>query len=152
MIHFEGDMSFALPVSEVAEKLSDAGFLANSLPDVKVSESTPDKAAWKQRSGFSFLTGGLNLEALVTAREAGKSVVLKIVSKTIGASSTVETKLEFKDAEGGGTAVHWTGDVTSVTGLLKMVPKGLLEGAAKKVIEDVWSAVSAKLNSQASSK
>ena len=50
-------------------------------------------------------------------------------------------------AEGGGTAVHWTGDLTEVTGLLKMVPKGLLQGAAQKVIDDVWAAVAAKLES-----
>jgi len=147
MIHFEGDMSFALPVAEVATKLSDAGFLANSLQNVQVSEATPDKAVWKQRSGFSFLSGSLNLEATVTAREAGKSVVFKIVNKVMGASSTVETKLEFAEAEGGGTTVHWTGDLTAVTGFLRMLPKGLLEGSAKKVIEDVWAAVSQKLAS-----
>ena len=63
----------------------------------------------------------------------------------MGASSTVETKLEFKEGDGGGTLVHWAGDLVAVTGLLKMVPKGLLEGTAKKVIEDVWAAVEARL-------
>jgi carbon monoxide dehydrogenase subunit G len=145
MIHFEGDKSFALPLAEVAEKLSDAGFLANCLPDAQVTESTPDKAAWKLKPRLSFLTGSLHVEMTTVAREAGKSVVFKVFAKAMGASSTVETKLEFKDAEGGGTAIHWTGDITAVTGLLKMVPKGLLEGTAKKVIEDVWTAVSARL-------
>ena len=41
--------------------------------------------------------------------------------------------------------MHWTGDLTEVTGLLKIVPKGLIEGSARKVIEDVWAAVAAKL-------
>jgi carbon monoxide dehydrogenase subunit G len=150
MIHFEGDMSFPLPVAEVAAKLSDAGFLANSLPDAQVTEATPDKAAWKTKPKFSFLTGSMHLEAAVLERDADRSVTFRIVSKPMGATSTVDTRLEFKEAEGGGTAVHWTGDVVSVTGLLKMVPKGLMEGAAKKVIEDVWAAVSAKLNAQTS--
>ena len=60
MIHFEGDKSFPLPVAEVAAKLSDAGFLANCLPDAQVTEATPDKAAWKLKPKLSFLTGSLH--------------------------------------------------------------------------------------------
>src|SRR5262245_39389340 len=43
MIHFEGEKSFALPVAEVAAKLSDAGFLVGCLADTKVVEATPDR-------------------------------------------------------------------------------------------------------------
>lgn len=145
MIHFEGDKTFPLPVAEVAAKLSDAGFLANCLPDAQVSEATPDKAAWKLRPKLAFLTGSLNVEMTTTAREAGKSVAFKVYAKAMGASSTVVTNLTFAEAPGGGTAVHWTGDLTEVTGLLKMVPKGLLQGSAQKVIDDVWAAVTARL-------
>ena len=147
MIHFEGVQSFPLPVAEVAAKLSDAGFLAHCVPDAHVSVATPDKSVGKIKPKLSFLTGSLTLEATATARDPGKSVAYQIVTKTIGASSTVATRLEFKEAEGG-TAVHWTGDLVAVTGLLKMVPKGLMEGAAKKVIEDVWAALTQKLTSE----
>ncbi|AMV23570.1 Carbon monoxide dehydrogenase subunit G (CoxG) [Gemmata sp. SH-PL17] len=145
MIHFEGNQAIPLPPAEVAAKLSDAGFLANCVPDAQVSEATADHSVGKIKPKLSFLTGSLTLDATVTARDAGKSVAYKIDTKTMGASSTVETKLEFKDGENGGTLVHWAGDLVAVTGLLKMVPKGLLEGTAKKVIEDVWAAVAARL-------
>jgi carbon monoxide dehydrogenase subunit G len=145
MIHFEGDKSFPLPVAEVAAKLSDAGFLANCLPDTQLSEATPDKAVWKLKPKLSFVTGGLNVELTATAREVGKSVAFRVFTKGIGATSTVLTHLAFAEAEGGGTAIHWAGDLTEVTGLLKVIPKGLIEGSAKKVIEDVWEAVGAKL-------
>jgi carbon monoxide dehydrogenase subunit G len=56
----------------------------------------------------------------------------------------VTVVLRFRDADGG-TAVPWTGDLVEVTGLLKMVPKGLLQSTAQKVIDDVWAAVGAKL-------
>jgi uncharacterized protein len=144
MIHFEGVRSFPLPVAEVAAKLSDAGFLAHCVPDAHVTEATPDKSVGKIKPKLSFLTGSLMLTADVTARDPGKSVAFQLVTKTIGASSTVTTRLEFKEADGG-TAVHWTGDLVAVTGLLKVVPAGLLEGSAKKVIEDVWTALSARL-------
>src|SRR4051794_32928368 len=124
MIHFEGDKSFPLPVADVAAKLSDAAFLVKCLPDAQVSEATSEHAAWKLRPKLAFLTGSLNAEMTRTAHEPGKSVSFQVVAKAIGASSTVVTVLTFKEAEGGGTAVHWTGDITQVTGLLKMVPKG----------------------------
>lgn len=144
MIHFEGDRSFPLPLSDVAAKLSDAGFLAKCLPDAEVSEATSEKAAWKLKPKLSFLTGSLNIEMTRTAHEPGKSVSFRVFAKAIGASSTMLSQLTFAES-GGGTAVHWTGDLTEVTGLLKIVPKGLIEGSARKVIEDVWEAVSACL-------
>ena len=145
MIHFEGVETFPLPVAEVAAKLSDAGFLAHCVPEAHVTEATPDKSVGKIKPKLSFLTGSLTILADVLARDPGKSVTFQIVTKTIGASSTVTAKLDFKEAEGGGTAVNWTGDLVTVTGLLKMVPKGLMEGSANKVIEDVWAALRQKL-------
>ncbi len=145
MIHFAGDKLIPLTVAEVAAKLSDAGYVANCVPDAQVTEATADKSVGKIKPKLSFLTGSLTLTAEVTARDPGKSVVYRVDTKAMGAGSTVESKLEFAEAEGGGTVVHWTGDLVAVTGLLKMVPKGLLEGTAKKLIEDVWTAVVAKL-------
>jgi uncharacterized protein len=133
-------------VAEVAARLSDAGFLANCLPEATVSEATPDKAAWKIRPKLAFLTGSLNVEMTTTGREAGKSASFKVFAKALGASSTVTSTLTFAEA-GTGTAVHWIGDLIEVTGLLKMVPKGLLQSSAQKVIDDVWNAVAAKLAS-----
>lgn len=144
MIHFEGIKRIARPLAEVASKLSDAGFLANSVPDAQVTEATPDRATGKIKPKLSFLTGSLTLHAVVTARDPGQSVAYTIETKSMGAASTVETKLVFEEADGA-TLIHWTGDIVAVTGFLKMVPKGLMEGTAKKVIEDVWAAVEAKL-------
>lgn len=144
MIHFEGEKTFPLPPAEVAAKLSDAGFLAGCLPDAQVHQATPDRAAWKIRPKLTFLTGGLDLTLEATAREPGQSVTYKVFSKAIGATSTVTVQLRFREADGG-TAVPWTGDLVEVTGLLKMVPKGLLQATAQKVIDDVWASVSAKL-------
>jgi carbon monoxide dehydrogenase subunit G len=69
---------------------------------------------------------------------------LSLLSKAIGASSDVEAVLTFAPA-GAGTRVHWTADVKSLSGLLKLVPSGLIRGAAQSVIDDVWKQVDAKL-------
>lgn len=148
MLQFEGDMSFSQPLQEVAAKLSDAGFLVNSLQETEVTQATPEKAGWKMRPKLSFVTGALHAEMTRVASEPDKSVAFKVFTKAMGASSTTLTKLTFLEGENGGTRVHWTGEVTEVTGLLKAVPKGLLQGAAQKVIEEVWAAVTARLNQE----
>ncbi|MBA4063390.1 MAG: hypothetical protein C0501_06695 [Isosphaera sp.] len=144
MSQFQGEKTFPLPVAEVAAGLSDAAFLAGCLPDAEVSEATPERAVWKQRPKLSFLTGSLTTELTRTAHDPGKSVSFGVVAKAIGASSTVGTALTFAPADGG-TVVRWAAEITQVTGLLKMVPGGLIRGAAEKVIADVWEAVAAKL-------
>lgn len=145
MIHFEGRKTFALPVAEVAAKLSDAAFLVSCLPDTEIVEATSDRAVWKLKPKLAFLSGSLTVEMTATARDPGRSVTFRVQAKAIGTSSTVMTALTFSPTPEGGTEVYWTGDVTEVTGLLKMVPKGLIQGSAEKVIEEVWSAVSARL-------
>lgn len=144
MISFAGDKSFPVPVSEVAAKLADAGWLVGTLPDVQVVAAAPERAQWKQKPKLSFVTGSLDATMDRTAHAPGESVTFTVVTKTIGASATVRTRLVFRAADGG-TRVDWTGELIEVTGLLKMVPKGLLQATAAKVIDDVWAAVAAAM-------
>lgn len=146
MIHFEGDKLIPRPLAEVSAKLSDAGFLVNCLPDATVTEATPDRAAWSLRPKLSFLTGSLAATMDSTAREDEKSAAFRIATRAMGAGSTVNVGLTFTATADGTTAVHWTGDIVEITGLLKMVPKGLLQSTAQKVIEDVWTAVIEKVS------
>lgn len=148
MIRFEGDKVFPLPVADAAARLSDAGFLVGCLADAQVSEATPDRAAWKLKPKLSFLSGSLDASLEAVERDPGRAVVYRVLTRAIGASSTVLTRLEFRDA-GGVTSVHWVGELVEVTGLLKMVPKGLIQATAQKVIDDVWAAVSARLTAGA---
>ena len=145
MIHFEGEQQFPLPKDEVAAKLSDAGFLVGCLSNVEqVVESTPDRAVWKLRPGFSFVRTTLDVTMEVVERKPGESARFRMTSKGIGASSTVEAALNFQSADSG-TAVRWTADITELSGLLKMVPRGLIQSAASKVIAETWEAVGQKL-------
>ena len=145
MIHFEGDRQVPLPVVAVFPKLSDASWLVASIEDAKVSEATPDRAAFKLKPKLSFISGSLDAVMDVTARVPNQSANFKVFTKAIGASSTVTAKLTFTESDSDSTAIHWVGELVEVTGLLKMVPKGLLQGTAEKVIEDVWTALTAKL-------
>jgi carbon monoxide dehydrogenase subunit G len=144
MIRFEGDRSFPLPPDIVAVKLSDAAFLLSCLNNVEeVVLSTSDKAVWKLRTGFSFLSTTLEISLTVTARAPGVTTY-EAFSKGVGASSRVLATLTFQPSDGG-TTVHYSADIAERTGFLKIVSGGLIQAAAKTVIDDTWKAIEAKL-------
>ncbi len=144
MIQFEGDRFFALPPNTVAARLSDASFLVSCLNNVEqVIEATADRAVWKLRTGFSFLSATLEIALKVTERAAGRTT-FEALSRGVGATSVVRAALDFIPNDVG-TTVHYTSEVAERTGVLKIVSAGLIQAAAKNVIEDTWKAIEAKL-------
>jgi carbon monoxide dehydrogenase subunit G len=150
MVRFEGDRDFALAPVDVWEKLTDARFLVQCIPDVeKVKQAEVDRAELVLRPGFAFVRGTLEVSLRVEDAIAPESGRVLLHSKGIGSSSDVEATLAVAPRDGGGTRVHWVAEVKSLGGLLKMVPGGLIRGAAQKVIGDAWDAIEAKLKAGA---
>lgn len=144
MIHFEGVESFPTPPADLYAKLADAGWLARALPDTEVLEATTDRATWKVKPKFAFMAGTLDTIAEVAARVSGEQVRYRVTSTSVGAKSVAEATMTIRPA-GAGSEVQWAGDLTELGGLLKMVPRGLLQAAAQKVIADVWVALKQKV-------
>jgi carbon monoxide dehydrogenase subunit G len=142
---FEGDRTFPLPPEPLFAKLRDADFLAHSVPDATVNgQPTRDRAAYTVRPGFSFARGTMDVTLEVLDAREPEALKYRLTSKGVGSSNVVETELHLTP-EGDGTRVHWTARIVDLGGLLKMVPAGLIRGAAQKVIEDVWAGVAARL-------
>jgi carbon monoxide dehydrogenase subunit G len=145
MIHFEGIETFPQPASALYPSLSNAGWLATVVPDAEVVEGTLDRAVWNLKPKLSFLTGSIQTTLSVTSRTPGEAATFKVNGKAVGSGSTVVAKLTLEPTDSGGTAVRWTGELTELNGLLKMVPKGLIQATAQKIIADVWTAIRVKL-------
>ena len=146
-MQFKGDQFVPLPPEAVWPRLSDAAFLAGSLTDVEVTRAEHDFAAWKVRPALAFAAGTLDITMAITDRVPPSEMRAKLVSKGIGATSTVQTHLSLTPQDEG-TKIHWEAAITELTGLLKMVPKGLIESSARKVIEDVWANMAARLTNE----
>jgi carbon monoxide dehydrogenase subunit G len=140
MNRFEGVESFGVPLANLFAKLTDAAFLVKAMPDAEVIESSADCAAWKLKPRLSFMSGTLETTLTVAERTPTSMAKYVIVGKGVGASSTLAATLNFSATEAG-SRVNWTGEIIALTGLLKLVPKGLIQSAAEKVIADVWTAV-----------
>jgi carbon monoxide dehydrogenase subunit G len=146
MLHFEGDRDFAQPPPVMFAKLRDARFLARCIPGAEaVPRADADEALCTIRPGFAFVRGTLEVTLSVLEVVEPSAVRLKVVSKGVGSTSEVAANLGLAPSDSG-TRVHWTADITSLGGLLKAVPQGLIRGAADKVIQDVWSSVTARLS------
>jgi uncharacterized protein len=145
MQQFDGERTFAMPLADVWPKLSDAAFLARCVPDATLKdEPERDHAQYTVRPGFSFARGTLDVNMEILERRAPEAVRFRLTSKGIGSSSVVESALNLT-AAGEETKVAWTAEIVQLGGLLKMVPAGLIRGAAQKVIEDVWDGIAKRL-------
>jgi carbon monoxide dehydrogenase subunit G len=141
MLHFEGDIVFSQNADDLWSRLSDARFLVQCIPGVEsVSQAEPEQAVCVLRPGFAFVRGTLEISLRVVDPVSAKAVRFNVRSKGIGSSSTVEAALTFQ-SHNSSTQVHWTADVLELGGLLKAVPRGLIQGSAQKVIADVWAAI-----------
>jgi carbon monoxide dehydrogenase subunit G len=149
MVRFEGDRDFARPPAEVWAKLTDPQFLVTCIPDVQTVKAVgADHADLVLRPGFSFVRGTLDINLKVVDPVPPSSAKVRILGKGIGSSSDVDATLALAPA-GEGTRVHWTVEIKELGGLLKMVPSGLIRGAAEKVVNDAWAGVTAKLSGPA---
>ena len=144
MIHFEGTEAFTQSPSQLFGPLSDAGWLASAVPEAEISETSHDRAVWKLKPQLSFLTGSLETTLSVTSRKPNDSIMYTVNGKAVGSGTKVVANLNLTPTESG-TTVKWTGEITELNGLLKMVPKGLIQAAAQKIIADVWVAIRHKI-------
>lgn len=146
MIRLEGTRDFTQAPEALFASLTDPAFLVGCVPDVdQVKQTDADGAVFVIRPGFSFVRGTLETDMRITEK-AFPAAKVRLESKGIGSSSTVEATFTLA-AQEGGTRVNWVAEVTELGGLLKMIPPGLVQGAAQKVIADVFDRIAAQLAS-----
>jgi carbon monoxide dehydrogenase subunit G len=147
-MHFEGEKDYPLPPDDVFGKLTDARFLLGCVPGVEaVARQDVDEAVWTLRPGLSFVRGTLETTLRVADRQPPASARFTVLSKGIGSSAEVAGALTV-EPRNGGTHVRWSADVTSLGGLLKAVPQGLIKASAQKVLADLWAAIDAKIEAK----
>lgn len=144
MIHFEGIESFELSIAELFPKLTDANWLALSVPDAMILETSHDEAEWNLKPKLTFVTGMLNTKLTVSERKPNDYAYFKINGSAGSSGSKIVATMAFQPTSTG-TEIRWTGEITEIVGLLKMVPKPLIRTTAEKMIEDLWLSVRNRL-------
>jgi carbon monoxide dehydrogenase subunit G len=140
-MRFQGERTYAQPPDVLFAQLGDARLLVQAVPDATVTGSpTADEAHCTVRPSFTFTRGNLDVTLRVADRQPTSALRFSIASKTLGGGADVDVALSLTP-EGAGTKVAWQADLVKLSGLLKMVPTGLIRGAAQKVIDDAWTAL-----------
>jgi uncharacterized protein len=148
MVHFEGEKQFTRAPQDVWSKLTDLHFLVQCLPDVAEVRDVQNKSATLVvRPGLSFMRGELQLAMEIWDEHPPSSAKLALRTKAIGSNSEVIAQFHLHE-QGGGTRVHWVADITQLGGLLKLVPKGLIQGYAQQILNEVMNNVEAKLQAE----
>jgi uncharacterized protein len=144
-MQFTGEKDFPLPPKDVFAKLSDARFLVECIPGREsVAHADQRKAVCTQRPGLGFVRGTLEVTIEILEATPDSTIKYALLSKGIGSSSNVETVMTLAPI-GAGTHLDWQADVKTLGGLLKAVPAGLIQGAAQKVIADVWQEIEKRM-------
>ena len=135
-----GTETLPASLAVIFARLSDASFLVACLPDAETIVATADVATWNQRPKLAFLSGTLRVTLTIVERKPEQSATFQMLAEASGASSTTITTLAFR-ASHDATEIAWTSDTVAVTGLLKIVPRTVLQAATQKVIAEVWLAI-----------
>jgi uncharacterized protein len=137
-MQFTGEKELPLPPKAVFAKLSDARFLVECIPGREsIKQADQQTATCIQRPGFAFMRGTLEVTIHILETTPESAIKYALRSKGIGSTSDVETIMTLTP-KGAGTHVSWKAEVKNLGGLLKAVPGGLIQGAAQKIIADVW--------------
>jgi carbon monoxide dehydrogenase subunit G len=146
MVRFEGSRNLASTPSVVWARLVDPSFLVTCLPDLdRVEQLEPEGARFVLRPGLSFVRGTLQVGLTILEKVPHSSVHYRLNARGIGSSSTVEVVLSLVPQDSG-TTLGYVAQVTELGGLLKLVPGGLITGAAQKVVADVLAHVEKNLS------
>lgn len=145
MIELEGHKSFAVPIAALWAKLSDMRFLVTCIPDVGEVKAVGDQSAeLVVRPSLGFVKGELQLSISVSEQIPPSSSTMLLKTKGIGTTSEVLATFTLHDAAPA-TELHWRAAVMQLGGLLKAVPKGLIQAAAQKTINDLLNNIDKKM-------
>lgn len=148
MVKLEGQREFSVPVDVLWTKLTDLSFVVSAVPDVKeVKSITADKADLVIQPKLSFIKADLSLIIEQQPGEPNRSAIWVLKTKAIGSSSKVKATMDLTPSNTG-TTMNWTAAVEELGGLMKLVPSGLMQAAAQKVIGDVLTGVEEKLGTR----
>ena len=145
-MRLDGQRSFSVPVDVLWSKLTDLDFVLSALPDVvRVTTMSADKAELVLRPKLSFIQADLDLTVEQIPGDPNRTAEWVLKTKAIGSTSRVRVTMELEPSPRG-AVMHWSATIDELNGLLKLVPLGLIEAAARRVITDVLTNIEDKMD------
>jgi carbon monoxide dehydrogenase subunit G len=139
-VKIEGQYTIAAPQQTVWDRLNDPEVLAKSLPGVDKLESTgPDSYKAKIKYKMGPVSGTFDGTVELSEKNPPNSMRLKTSARGGPGFVNGDGKVELT-AKGDETEIRYSGEV-QLGGMLAAVGSRMLEGAAKKSIEEFFQSV-----------
>lgn len=147
-MHFESKAVVKAPVEKIWAFISNPESIAQCLPGVeeyKVVEGKKIEA--KTKIGIGFIKGTFRVNSRVTEEDPVKHHA-KLSVDGSGVTSAFKADISIDcNQHPEGTELSWIADAT-ISGPLGSVAKGLLEGAAQKIVNQTLECVTQKVSQQ----
>ena len=138
---FNGEETFNIPREKLWEFLTDVHNVPHCLPNLKNPQfPSADSLSGKLASSFSFLHGALDLAIQMMVREKPTAAKMIATVRGVGCRAIINGAIELPEPATGPTLLRWQAQV-QLEGLLSAVSKGLIEGAARKLIYDTFQTI-----------
>ena len=138
-IQLSGEERFEQSREELYKRLTDLEFMSKTIPGLQqVEHADATLLRCRVKPGFAFLTGSMKLLFEITGQQPPERADMRVTGKGIGSSIAVETTIKLLP-DGNGTRLDWSSEVKELTGLSKVVSRGLIEAAAKKINTEAWA-------------
>ncbi len=146
-MRFEGTLDIAAPRERVFAFLTDPRQVTRCAPDVQSLE-VADPAHFKVvvRAGVGPIRGTFSLNVELTESRAPEHAALLARGQAPGSAVEMRATMDLAAAGDARTTMRWASDVT-VTGMIASVGARLMQGAADKVTQQVFSCIKEKLES-----
>jgi carbon monoxide dehydrogenase subunit G len=140
----QGQFTVNTTLDKLMPLITDPGFMARALPDVKdYKVEGPDRATLKMAVGVSHIRGVL--PARFRLDQSGGPGKLAVVADASGMGSRIDLRLDFTLSEKDNSVVIDWGSTADVNGLLASVGAGLLRPLTRTKFDAVVNSVQAAL-------
>ncbi len=146
-LHLDGSNSITAPSESVYSLLTDAAFLATTLPDaedVHVLDKTSLEATIKVR--VAVVSSKLRIKMAVTATQPPTNASLAVTGAGSGSNMQISSSFELSGSSP--TTMKWMADA-DITGVMAGLGSTLLKGFASKKVAEIFEGITKAIEERA---
>jgi carbon monoxide dehydrogenase subunit G len=138
-LHLEGTEDIKLSRERAFQLLTDASFIAKSLPDAQETKVIDDSnLEARMKIGISFLTTNMNVKMKIADKVSPQHA--RLLVEGAGSGSSMKITSDF-DLEGDGpTKMKWAADA-EITGVMAGIGSSILKGFAEKKVKEIFEGI-----------